>query len=92
MDVLTLPIPHDAVLVGELLAHYEPEDLDEDICQIRLANGIGLDVGWKAGWFLLVAYRGDFHNQLGHVRRAKTPTAVAAELADMIRTYRGVDG
>ena len=65
---ISIPVP-GAQVTGELYDAYAPEDLDQDLLQVALPNGLVIDVGWypggdSSGAFKVVVYRDYWRNQI----------------------------
>lgn len=89
---LPIRLPKGTVACGEILDRYEPEDLDEDIFQAQLPNGVAVDVGWHddgtpTGVFVVVVFKGNFLNRLAPPQRFKTPRQVVWEVANLAEQF-----
>ncbi len=94
MNTIPIPLPKGSTIRGQLQDRYDLADLDQDILEVGLPNGLTIDVGWYPqydpdGQFRIVVFRDYWPN---HVRRpifATTPFEVAEVLrnlaADLLR-------
>jgi hypothetical protein len=94
MTPIPLTLPKGAAVFGEILNSYAecPRRLSQDIMQVRLANGVGIDVGWlpgydPAGRFVISVYEGDFDNQLIDPIDAATPSDAALTVQRLAHEY-----
>ena len=87
MNTIPIHLP-GATVRGELLAHYAPEDWDEDLLQVELPNGVIVDVGGSAdGEFVVTVYRGFPRNRLAPQQFLRTPGEVAGAVTALAHQF-----
>jgi hypothetical protein len=79
-------------ITGTLYDQYLPEDLDQDILQVRLPNGLTIDVGWYPegdpnGAFKVVVYQRYWRNQLCDPVVTKKPSEAAKAVERLATKY-----
>jgi hypothetical protein len=89
---IKLKLPREAKVVGELLKDYSQDRgrLSEDILQITLPDGHGIDVGWRPefdvhGHFQIVVFKDEWENHIGEPVEVDTPTAAATVIEETAR-------
>ena len=93
MNPIDIHIPFPGCTVkGILYDHYTTEDLDQDILQVALPNGLTVDVGWYPdgdpnGTFKVVVYRDYWRNQLCPPIITRDPHEVAKAVAKRVAEY-----
>jgi len=93
MNAINVPITVPGCRIkGMLCDSYPPEDLDQDILQVSLPNGITVDVGWYPdgdpdGEFKVVVYRKYWSNQLCAPFVTRGPREVAKAVEKLVVQY-----
>ena len=93
MKRIEIDIP-GATVRGSLWTEYDPLDLDEDLLQVSLGNGVTIDVGWKpdcdpSGAFQIAVYKGYYKDRLAPLIRTKDPHEAAAAVTDLAIRFGG---
>jgi hypothetical protein len=89
MNSITLNVPAAAVVKGELLCQYSIQDLDQDILEVELPNGVVIDVGWfpqydPKGHFRLSVYHLYRNEPLRPPIDLETPFQVAKAVEEVV--------
>ena len=85
---------NQVVVKGQLYHTYDPADLDQDILEIDLPNGISIDVGWHpesdpGGSFRIVVFRNFWPNQLRDPIRTQNVSEVVEAVRRLAVEYSG---
>lgn len=90
--VILWDLPPDAHSIGEPLAHYPTEVLDQDILQVQLKNGYFVDVSWfpefnRDGSFYIEVGKDDWRKGMEDRILVKKPIEMAQVVAALCWQY-----
>jgi hypothetical protein len=92
--MITLQLPQDSILRGELHESIDRSWLTQDVLEIDLRNGLMIDVGWYpehdlSGRFWVRVFKDDWDNQKIQPMRLTDPWEVKSAVEELAKSFSG---